>query len=282
MKMSPAYEPSSENVKKIVFDVTKTSPKKAEKYVKYFDELGNLTHFIRLNYKNDTLEEGFFSFIDKDKLTKSTVYKNSKLTFSTLWTYDQKQKLIAFVRENGKKKVQSMGKWTRNEKSFTTESVLYKKDTTKFCNKWVHEFNADDSPAKTTLYQKNGKIKRIWSYHCNPLGEKVEKNEVLFCRDTHSDDQYSYASWRIVGEKGKVEKIVNKYTLKDHLLLESSTYNESELLLHRSIYDQSEDRLLSSISYDKKGNQSVSYFYTYENQRPVSYKFYIGKKNINE
>jgi hypothetical protein len=268
---------------KILYDVINPNGKNAEKYVKSFDSDGNLISYIHLNRTNDTIEKGAFSFLEKGKMKQSDIYKKSKLKKSTTFTYDKNNQLISFEIKNGKNKTLSLARWTINKingKDRVTESVLYKRDTSKIKFKWVYDFNEDGSQSKSTLFNGTSKVKKVWSYQCNPEGEKTEtkQNEVKICKNSYTDDQYLVYTRRFVDNKGRITKTITKYTAKDSLPIESCNFNEFDSLVYRNVYDKSWDKLISSTSYDKKGKKTVEFLYSYENGNQTSYSFSIGKK----
>lgn len=280
MRFTPTHESSPKKVKKISYEVIDPCHDKTEKYLKYFDSFGNLSYFCHLNEKNDTVEKGVFSFVDKDKMLQSDYYRKSKLKRSKTSVYDADKKLISIVIKDGKNRIKSLSKWSYTDKNKISESALYKKDTSAIKYKWTYEYNEDGSTKKSTLFYGNGKVKKVWSYQCNPEGEKeqVKEKEIKVCKNTYTDDQFYYTTWRSTDPKGKVIKSVNKYTSKDHFLIESCVYNESERLIYKSTYDKSGDKLLTSAAFDKKGKKSYEFAYTYENGNQVSYSYSRGEK----
>jgi hypothetical protein len=262
-------------VKKITFEDLYPDGSIMEKQIKCYDEIGNMTYALQLNRKMDTIREGKFSYMGKDQITLSEIYKKRKMKSISRLTYDKYNHLTCYVKKNGKNKIKVYAKWNFSDKGKITESMAYKKDTSKVKNRWVYEYNEDGSQSKSTLFNGDGKIKRVWSYQCNPEGEKVEvkEKEVQICKNAHSDDQFYITTNRTVNEKGKVYKTVQKFTNMDRLPIESCTYNEKDSLVYKSVYDKSYDRPISHTGFNKKGKKTYEYTYTYENGKRTSYCF---------
>lgn len=271
----PKYNNPSKKVKKVIFEDLYPDGSIMGKHVKCFDSNGNLTYFLQLNRKMDTIREGKFSYISQNLITLGEIYKKGKLKSIAISTYDQFSHLTSYIKRNGKSRVLVFAKWAINNNGKIAESILYKKDTIKVKNRWVYEYNEDGSQSKSTLYTSEGKIKRVWSYQCNPEGEKVDvkEKEVQICKNIHSDEQFYISTWRSVNEKGKVIKNVRKYTSTDRLPIESCTYNENDSLINKSVYDKSYDRPISITGFNNKGKKTYEYTYTYENGKRTSYCF---------
>lgn len=280
MRFTPSNFAPSKKVKKVTLEVITKNNNCVERYVKCFDNDANLTYFIHLNNRKDTIEKGIFSYIGQNKLKQSEIYKKGVLKSTTIFSYDENNHLISLLQQDGNHSMKSLALWKINEKNKITESVLYKKDTSNLKYRWVYDYYEDGAQSKSTLYNGKGRVKKVWSYQCSPEGEKVipKEKEVQICKNTHIDEEFFIYTYRSVDKKGNVRKQVTKYTAKDRYPIESCIYNENDSLIHKSIYDKSFDKPISMISYDKKGKKTIQYYYTYENGNRSSYIFLIGSK----
>ncbi len=280
MLFYPKYNNTSKKVNKIVFQEVSQDGTIEGKYIKCFDNYGNLTYYARINRKNDTVSEGKFTYQGKNLITLSQIYKKGKLKSTAISTYDKYYHMTSYVKRGKKNKIRVLATWTFNDNGKIKESLLFKKDSLKIRNRWVYEYNEDGTASKSILYSKNGSVKKVWSYQCNPEGEKVnvKEKEVQICKNSHSDDQFYIITNRSINEKGKVYKTVQKLTNTDHLPIESCTYNENDSLVSKSVYDKSYERPISFTGYNKKGKKTYEFVYTYENGNRTSYTFSRGGK----
>ncbi len=272
------YTPT-QKVNKITFEEINLRNNKTTTHVRNYNNMGKVVSYLQISPKKDTLIIGIQEYTNDGKMKLGRKFKKHVLTVASESNYDEKGRITKWVKTDGHKKVISCNTWKWNQSGNITESVEYKKDTTKIKNRWVYDY-VDNKKTGTTLYDRKGKILKIWSYQCNQEGEKLEKKEKVtqICRWNQSDEKYIIKSTRSFDEKGKIQKNVYKYNIKDSTIAEHTIYNEKDSLVYRCIYDRSWDKPLVASSYDKKGRKSFEQIHTYENGQISSYAYYTQGK----
>jgi hypothetical protein len=267
------------NVNKITFEEIDINKNKVKKHVKYYNNKRKVVSYLLINDKNDTLVLGIQEYTAEGKIKSGQKFKKNVLVASSKSDYDDNGRITKWMKTKGNRKVVACNTWKWNEKGYMTESVLYKRDTTKIKYRWVYDYT-DDKRSMSTLYDNKGKVVKIWSYQCNQEGEKLEKKEKVtqICKWNKIDDKYLIKTWRSFDEKGKIKKDVYKYNATDSTIIEHRTYNEKDSLIYICTYNNSWEKPLTVTSFDKKGNKSYEQATTYENNRKVSYSFFLSKK----
>jgi hypothetical protein len=275
-----SYTPS-QKVNKITFEEINLKNNKTTTYVKNYNSKGKVVSYLLINHKNDTLILGIQEYTADGKMKLGQKFKKHVLAVAAKANFDEKGRITEWIKTNGNKKVVSYNTWKWNQNGNITESVQYKRDTTKIKSKWVYDY-VDNNKISTILYNGKGKVLKMWSYQCNQEGEKLEKKEKVtqICRWNKSDDKYLTQSWRSFDEKGKVQKNVLKYNIKDTSIVEHCMYNDHDSLIYRCTYNNSWDKPLIACSYDKKGRKSYEQIHTYENDLITSYAYYTPRKAI--
>lgn len=267
------------NVNKITFDEIDIKKNKVKKHVKYYNSKRKVVSCFIINEKNDTLLLGIQDYTAEGKIKSGQKFKKNVMIVSSITDYDDKGRMTKWVKTKGNRKIVACNTWKWNEKGFMTESVSYRRDTTKIKHKWVYDYT-DDKRSMSTLYNGKGKVVKIWSYQCNQEGEKLEKKENVtqICKWNKTDDKYLIKTWRSFDEKGKIKKDVYKYNSTDSSIVEHRIYNEKDTLVFLATYDNSWEKPLTVASYDKKGKKSYEQTTTYQNNKKVSYSFALSRK----
>ena len=124
-----------------------------------------------------------------------------------------------------------------------------------------------------------------WSYDCKQEGEKLEKkkDETQVCRYDETTAGLLIMVTENFDEKGRITKMVRKFTRLDTLPLEVAHYDYQERPISIATYDSSYKRLLNYKNY-KRGKIYSETINEFENERIVSSivkyneKFYTKKE----
>lgn len=269
MNANPLSEEMKGVVKEVQIKKTFTKEKKNKSVQKQYDENGLVT-FYEVNDRNGQLKvKNEAKYNAKGNLVEYKSYSTKGIQRERINNYDERLRLTESLIKTKKGKVQSRSTWAYDIGGCATQSKRFKKQGTKLHRVWDYTFYDECDRKKTTLSNNSGKVLKIWSYDCKKEGEQLtkKKNETQICKWDESDGKYLTRVFQNFNEKGKIRKTVQKYTLKDTLILESKTYNADGRLLNTWTYDKSFVRLTSYTSFNKKGEARYHQESTYKNEQ---------------
>jgi hypothetical protein len=230
-----------------------------------FDRHGNDVEFSyckdngKIRYRTTSVFDSSNNRIEHDS------YRRARHISTDKSKYDKLNNCIEYATygKNGKIKRKMEYDWD----STTELQARSYKNGIDLKYKWVFEYYPDKTSKKTTKYNSKGKVKKVWTYDCNLLGDVQKKHEdtVKMCRFDSSDLQGYY--YRIVKksmENGKLQKTIYKYS-KDSLYMGHSMYDEKNRLKN-----------MSEISYS--GDTAIKY-YRYYNKKGRMYQYILVKQD---
>jgi hypothetical protein len=240
--------------------------------IKTFDKSGNEVAFTNSRSNGKIINRTTSRFDTANNHIQQLSFNRKKLVSDDRASYDHFNHCTGFTHYNSK------GKLTRKmehdwDSTNQLEARSYKNGTD-LTYKWVFEFYPDKTSRKATKYNANGKVKKVWTYDCSLLGEKVQKHEdtVKMCHFDSTDSQgYYYKIYKESRENGKLYKTIYKYS-KDSLFVGYKYYDEKNRII--SMYDvsYSGDTSISTYkSYNKRGKIRVHTFYKLNKKQNVYY-----------
>ncbi|HLP10889.1 MAG TPA: hypothetical protein VK177_03095 [Flavobacteriales bacterium] len=250
---------------------------------KKFDENGRPVEMLYTD-KKGILRKGITMVYDQNgQKTHIELYRKSVLRHKTSFTYASKGKYSEIINTNKDGEINWKSTWTYNADGCVTESAKFKKGT-KLKRRWTYEYYDKCKLARSFLYNGRGKLKNTWSYDCKEEGQKLEKkkNEIQVCYWEQSSIDYITKVAQTFDEKGKLVKYVSKFTAKDTLPVEHTTYDEKDRLVTRYTYNKSWDLQTSRSRYKKNGKQLWEVTYEYMNDSLLVREISTRKGKIDE
>lgn len=253
LEQYPTKIKPNQKVKKAFYEVTEVKRNKTHKIIKHFNDQGNLLKYILVDKNNDSIPKGIFEYDQKGELSAIQLYKEKKINNTISYKRGSFGNILDYQIINRKNRITVHKKWEYNPKGNVTQSISFKKGTTDTLSKWQYDYYEDGKKAKTTLYDRKGRVKMAWSYQCNQEGAKLEKREkeTQVCQWKKTADNYLVYAYQTFNEKGKIIKNVFKYSIKDTLLMEQCVYNELDSLTYKATYNKSFERPISQTNYHK-------------------------------
>jgi len=127
----------------------------------------------------------------------------------------------------------------------------------------TYSYNDSGSIAEYRNYDKNAKLKRIYSYSCNSKGEALkEVKQTNYCKSegVHQDGRF-YEVIETRNEKGKLRRQIYTYS-KDSLLLEYEYTSVDGKPKGKSVYKYTSNGFISAFAnYNAKGKLNYTYEY---------------------
>ncbi len=219
-----------------------------------FDKNGNQTSCNYGNNKGEIYNAKSIVYNDSNKVTE-IVLKNKKGEIKKKYNYEYStfNELTLYTKygENAKKlKRKEIRKYNIDNK--LVEKFTYK-NFDKLISRFEYTYYSNGDKKETRLFNKNSKLKKVWSYACKEQGEEIVKHKdtVEICVwEEHKDDGFLYKTSRYTNEKGKITKHVSKYT-KDSILVENIYYNKKNQLTYRNTYHTKFNDYSEYIRYNK-------------------------------
>lgn len=273
----PVNQEPVKNIKQIVY--VSTDGKKSRKIVENYNEDGKVNERIRYDKNESEKYHYFFSYDVNGYKDTLQFYKKGELKNRITYKMTKKGDPVMIEKKNGKDKILSKNTWKYNNAGCVTESIRFKKQGVKIKKRWEYEYIDSCTKTKSILYNGKGKIINEWTFNCDTEGEKLEKkeNQTQVCRWQKNDDSILIKTYQYFDEKGKVIKIVNKFSLSDTLILEHILYNNKDELENKRTYDKDWKKPLTMTSY-RNGKVRHETQYEYSRGMVSSVKHFDKKK----
>ena len=214
-----------------------------------------------------------------------TAYR--KDTFSSIYIFNDSKKIIELQYFNNKHEKYWTFKYTYNDKNKLASSTsLNKKDKQYFRNEFYYY---DNGSIKETLYYNNkNKLKKIYSYACEPTGEVTKKvTQQNICKKrTYNSDSTFVEIFEGHDNKGHSSRRIVKYS-KDSFPLEQLYYNHKDQEIKRYVSEYNDGKTIN-YQYYYKGKLKRAYHYTYnakgliESYQSINNKGKIKNNNVYE
>jgi hypothetical protein len=252
--------PTAEKIKlqKIAKEVYITTDKKGKTSFTSqlsYNKNGQISHMIKKHWngKSDNVIEYAYN---KDNLLSNRRFYNTKKVANfenRQFTYNEKSLLKSF-EINNKKGTKRKTTFEYNG-SATAKREYFKKNQTSPFNSWTYTYHEDGS-RKSTVLQKNGKIKHAWQYDCNPNGtleKSKEASTVCINTTSNSDGGYTWTK-KETDEKNKI--IITESTFSKDSICQKyiQKYMDGSL---KSAYTL--NGLVSTHTNYKKGKKYITY-----------------------
>ncbi len=191
-------------------------------------------------HKQDTILSTYEFNADK-QITKALFYnKKHQLAYSYACQYNTERRLIEVSGYNAK-----------GEQSY----------------KYKYFYYDNGSKRETHYINKNNKLKKVWTYACEPTGvltSKVSQQNICKRRTYNADSSY-FEIYEGTDNKGHTTRRVVKYS-KNNLALETSYFNKNDKEIMKTVRTFNEKgKVLSSQDF-KKGKLVYAQHYTYDNR----------------
>lgn len=271
-KYKPIQYTPTKDVQQIEFVETNRKGKQ-KKYRKEFTKGNMPTKFIEYKKGQEKVKiESTYSPNDKVESTK--VYKKGELEYSINYKRNEQQKPVEQTKTMANGTVKYKNVWTYNADGCLQEYSRYKNGD-KLDRRNTYEYFSPCERSKMMLFNSKGKLKKTWTFDCKQEGEVlIEKKDVTqVCKWEESDGEYLTKVYQTFDEKGRIYKNVSKYTIKDTLIVETKSYNESGVMTYMATYDNSYERPIIRNYYSQKGKLKWGNKYEYVNEQAVSYQY---------
>lgn len=263
-----------------IFDKKGTKKKRNDIFSFQYDDKGFLTSYDASNSKNKKTEKHEYTYKDSF-LIGHKYYKNNKLAKDYEITRNSKHRITDLVKKNGKGEIvlKQHNEFDENI-NMLTRMVIYGKNNKE--KKAIEYTYFDGKNMKQAKEYRNGKLKKVWNYTCDPKGTDEKKvKEIKVCKNVNVDENGNRVeSNRIVSPNGDVELRVN-------------TFDRNDKMIHQKVYDDLKHTLKSEWSfkvingieeivykyYDKKEKPIVINTSTYNSDHKIlNYEYRAGKK----
>ncbi|HWY10556.1 MAG TPA: hypothetical protein VN026_04470 [Bacteroidia bacterium] len=216
-----------------------TPKKRTDTFAFTYDDKGFLITLFKSNSKNKKSEKSEYTYKDSLPINYN-YYKNNKLVRRYEITRNDKKKIIDLVKKNSKGEVilKQHNEFDDNINRLT-RIVIYDKNN-KEKNAIEYSYY-DGKNMKQAKEYKNGKLKKVWNYTCDPVGTNEKKvKEIKVCKNVNADENGNRVeSNRIVNPKGEVELRVN-------------TFDKNDKMIKQMVYDDIKHKLKSEYTYTIK------------------------------
>jgi hypothetical protein len=228
-----------------------------------FDRNGNEVEYCNSRGDKKIKYKTISTYDSSNNRTSQITYKKKHIKSDVKAKYNKFNHCIEYKYYTSKGNLKDKVEYDWDS-TLELEARIYKK-ANKLNYKWVFEYYPDKSSKKTTKYNAKGKVKKVWTYDCNLLGDVMKKHDdtIKMCHFDSSDKQgYYYKIDKRSYENGKMYKTISKYS-KDSLYLGYSNYDEKNML-----------RSFSEVTYN---SDSVTKIYKYYNKRGKQFQYMIYK-----
>jgi hypothetical protein len=221
-----------------------------------YDDKGFLTQYEETNTRKKKSER--FDYFYKDSLPSGyDHYKNNKLVKRYEIIRSGSKMITDVVIKNSKNITVSRQHYDYDKNiNRLTRNVIYNKK-----NKEERAIEYTYYDAKTMKQAKefrNGKLKKVWNYTCDPAGLKEEKaKEMKVCKNVNVDANGNRVETnRIVNPKGEIELRVNTFDKNDRMIKQVVHDDIKHRLISEWSYTRVNDNWeMVYISYNKRGKQ---------------------------
>ncbi len=237
-----------------------------------YDNRGNNTDWFEYRKNGKVKSHMATGYNDSNWITQFEYYNRAgKATWLDTFTYDKRgnQVEIGIYNENPKK-LYSKTISTYDSLNNITESKVYGKRN-KPESRIEYTYYTDGSKKQTIEYSGNGKVKNIWNFDCNPVGNSQaqklkDTSKVCIHYETDKDGKPIKIKEEYKGQDGlfgkSMRRTITKYD-KDNNILDLSTYKlNGRQTLHWGATYNAMGRLTE---YDLYGleTQKIWWKYTY-------------------
>ncbi len=234
--------------------------------------------FINLNKKGVLTYSNNYNFIDSVHYDKRlTVYKTDTTVMINVFN---DKKLITEVQYfNKKKEKRSFAKHTYNDNNKIYSITWFNK---KGIENYRYEYQYyENGSRKTTREFDKGKLKKVYNYTCEPMGEvekKVSQQNICKKRTYNPDSSY-FEIFEGMDNKGKSSRKIIKYS-KDSTATEQVFYNSNDKETMKFVYEKSKNNSQKTYYYYKGKLKEVSVSTKNKNGLFESYTVSNGKGKI--
>ena len=270
---TPILYTPKEHVNEINFTVQKKNGK-FENYQKTFNPDGKLLTLSTYDKNDNKIPVVEYKYDANNWVTSSKSYKKGKLKKQVFITRLNKRKPLEIIKKDAKNQIIYKKKWEYDSDQCVTRSEQYKKQN-KLYRVWEYDYFSPCDKSKSTLKNGKSKVLHTWNYDCKKEGEKtVQKNELQVCKYEETSKEYLTKVKEKTNSKGEVFRTIQKFTIKDTLLLESKSLDAEGRLTHLTTFDKDVTKPLVSKNY-RKGKLRYGYEYTYVDGNVTSKKLYF-------
>jgi len=263
-----------------------------------YDSKGNITNWLEYRKNGKIKRQSLVSYNDSNWVTISASYNGAgKQNWKIRFSYNTLGRLIEHdTYKRDSQKIVSKTINTYDNKNNIIESETFgKKGNLK--SRTEYNYYDDGSKKQTTMYSAKGKIKQVWNFDCNPIGDLRAKklkdtSKVCIHYETDQDGnpikvKEEYAE---TGIFGTMERTVTKYN-KDNNVLDVSAYKlNGKQTSHFSASYNSQGNLTeyimykagttkpwwrNSYTYTSDGNMETEAFYWRADQTPANTFKYV-------
>lgn len=258
----------SKKISSIISFNSKGKPDVYKKYIKNkpesfaytYDTNNYITSEIRTNDKGEILGKIEKSFYSKIQYKEIVIYKKGGK--------DIKQRVEYKI-----------------DGDFLTQTNYYKSNN-QIYQMWKYEYSDDKKLAKTTLYNKKGKVIYTWVHDCKPEGELTtmkSKDTALVCRKVEVNPDGSFIKTVINTQNNEIITQVMTFS-KDSVLLNYLGYNKKGILIYKMIANNKYNHNYEYYSYNSKtGKLTNSTQNTYNDADfPITEKYSFFNKKGKE
>jgi len=234
--------------------------------------------FINLNKKGELTYSNNYNFIDSVHYDKRlTVYKTD--TNVMINVFNDKKLITEVQYFNKKKEKRSFAKHTYNDNNKIYSITWFNKKGTE---NYRYEYQYyENGSRKTTREFDKGKIKKVYNYTCEPMGEVEKKvNQQNICKKrTYNVDSSCFEIFEGMDNKGKSSRKIIKYS-KDSTATEQVFYNSNDKETMKFVYEKSKNNSQKTYYYYKGKLKEVSASTKNKNGLFESYTVTNGKGKV--
>lgn len=270
-----------------------------------YDTAGNSLAYLKFNKKGKVKYRAEYVYNNKYQVTKVTNFnKKGKIDYSYEYLYKDSNKLADRIFYNSKGEVAWKYEYIYEGNKIKEYRFYGKKNVLK--KRYIYDYYDSVNLKSITLYNKKGKIEKVWSYECNQEGQQVAKTKdtTKVCKLTDYDYLgYKTVTYIYTDEKGKKTRMVSKYK-DDSIFVSSKTFDSKDRLTFENSNEQREDttyqtskryvrgklryeweskinkdRNLCSSAYYRKGKIFSGSLYVYNDKKLLSEIQFFDKKN---
>ena len=249
---------------------------------KFYDENGHLIKFEKVNKRGKVKVQVNAHFGDYDEPDEIEIFHNGNMRRKTYYQRDEAGRPFSQGNIDKKGKKESRIEWKYNSSGCEESLTLYNRMGGLRKN-YVHEYVDGCKKSRTTLYDKKGKGKKVWTFDCKSEGEELvkKKSTTQVCTWEEVSPGILTKVYQSFDEHGKIIRNVSTYTLEDTLILEWKQYDHKNQLRFHHVYDKSFERPLKQ-SVFIRGKEKYVFEYGYENGLVSYYSYIVKGKDITK
>lgn len=220
-----------------------------------------------------------------DNLIDNKSFKKGKLSILRKYTYNQNNKVISNINYNKKNEITFQSTIEYNNAGCTSKYSRLKGEN-KLKSYTIYEYYDECDRKKTTNYNSKNKVQSIVSYACKNEGEILvkKKKEKQMCNWDEVTPEYLIKITQSFDEKGRKTRIVEKFDIKDTILIEFSRYDYKNRLAYKKInekyFNDSLNKYFPREVFTSYG--SLKYTYKYSNDKLIEKTTMKKGKNLSK